>query len=109
MGKVVVGKGELRKDIDKSELDKLNRPASLKDIQNASTREELSYFIDRLGGIQGSQEYFTSRQLEEAISKVLNGQTPIESITRTAGLRQRVAEIKRMEEVRAEMRKASKI
>ncbi|MCL4353356.1 hypothetical protein M1615_02670 [Patescibacteria group bacterium] len=107
-GRVFAQKGDLSKDFDKSELDRYNMPPSLGDIQNASSRQELFYFLNRLGGIQGSSNYFSSQELEGIISQVLEHKSPLESITRTGGLRDRVEQIMKVEEKRREIQEASK-
>jgi len=70
-------------------------------IGEAKSLEDLDLALHRINGIQGSVDTYPVPQLlMEDIRKVVDGQMPIETITRTYGLRAKVAEIAEIESVR---------
>jgi hypothetical protein len=62
-------------------------------MPNAKSFSELSAVINEAGGIQGSQDFFSAKQLLDIIQKVRNGELKSTAITRTGGLRQKVEDL----------------
>lgn len=62
-------------------------------IETARNLEDLYRFLDSQGGLQGSDHYFSSSELKKVIEAVQKNNMSIRLVTRTGGLRQKVAEI----------------
>jgi protein phosphatase len=73
-------------------------------IGSATTEQELSDAIRRIGGLQGSQEFYSSEQLGAQIKQVMAGEVPLTSLTRTGGLRDKVADLMALRQVRGQLR-----
>ncbi len=63
-------------------------------IQGVSSVESLKNVLDELGRIKGSDGYvYSADELMESIKKVMDGKSPLQTITRTHGLRDKVQEL----------------
>lgn len=62
-------------------------------IASASNFKELESVLDSLGPIKGSEEIYSPDSLIDKINRVQNGEIRLEYITRTHGLRDKVAEL----------------
>lgn len=49
--------------------------------------------FDKIKGLQGSQEYLPASYLKKCVIQVLEGHKELDSLTRTAGLREKVKEL----------------
>lgn len=66
---------------------------SIPTIDSAQNLGDLYRALDSRGGLQGSAEFYSSEDLKSVIELVQKGTWPIESVTRTDGLRQKVADL----------------
>ena len=66
-------------------------------IQGSKNFIDLFKAIDNIGGLQGSEKFYKVQELKDAINKVRSGEQPIDVVTRTDGLRQRVDELLKIE------------
>jgi len=80
-GRIVVKKLSLGK------LDHLNSQPKTNDIVTSENFHQLFFFLDRLGGIQGSEVFYPKDYLISTIRKYLKGEASIKNITRSGGLR----------------------
>lgn len=64
-------------------------------IGGAKSFDELNQAIDKLGGLQGSKDYFTAEELKQFIEEVRRGNRDLQYITRTGDLRMKVEELLR--------------
>jgi hypothetical protein len=71
-----------------------------KGVAEAKSFDELFDAIDMVDGVEGTQVYYTSRQLISIIEKVRNGEREVKSVTREAGLRNKVKELLEIESER---------
>lgn len=62
-------------------------------IKNAENFPELFKALDATGGLQGSQRFYTVRELKDLINATREGKEKIETITSTDGLRGKVIEL----------------
>lgn len=62
-------------------------------IGGARNFDELYQAIDKLGGLQGSRDYFTAEELKQFIKEVRQGNRDLQYITRTGNLRMKVKEL----------------
>ena len=97
------GEQTLEKDIPQEELKVLNPPKQESGIGGATDFTQLFESIDRMGKTQGSQQTFEPTQLKHLINLVRRGTKPIDSITRTGGLREKVAELIEADRIRASL------
>lgn len=56
--------------------------------------------LQQIGGIQGPQHFCDSIELLQIVNDVVAGKTSLERLTRTGGLRQKVADLIKLAEVR---------
>ncbi|HOX10819.1 MAG TPA: hypothetical protein P5323_04025 [Candidatus Moranbacteria bacterium] len=83
---------ELNKEVDQEELKK--------NISEVKSFDDLIKTVEKGGGIEGSQEFYDAKKLKNVIDKVRKGELGITYITRTGGLRQKVADLLALEKVR---------
>lgn len=82
------------------------RPTSIPQIEQrvtisgAQTFAELYQAIEQTGGLQGSQQFYQPLELKNIIERVRKGELDTSYITRTGGLRSRVEDIIKLEELR---------
>lgn len=69
-------------------------------ISGAQTFGELYQAIEQAGGLQGSQQFYQPSELRSIIERVQKGELDTSYITRTGGLRSRVEDIIKLEELR---------
>jgi|GEM_PF-1047210 hypothetical protein len=69
-------------------------------IDGAQSFAELYQAIEQVGGLQGSQQFYQPSELRNIIERVRKGELDTSYITRTGGLRSRVEDIFRLEELR---------
>jgi protein phosphatase len=94
------GNHYLTKQIPRAELEKLNRPATIQDIPSADNLQQLVDILQQIGGIQGSQHLYNSAELLQIVDDVVAGRESLGKLTRTGGLRQKVADLIKLAEVR---------
>lgn len=98
------GTGFIKKVVPIKELQKLNKEVDQeelkKSISEAKSFEDLIKTIERFGGIEGSQEFYDAKSLENIINKVRNKELGITFITKTGGLRQKVDDLLALEKIR---------
>jgi len=81
---------QLQKTIPLEKLLRLNH-ASPSDIPNAENFPELFCILKQIGGLSGTQKFYTPEELEKIINDVIAGNVAgIRGVTRTAGLRETV-------------------
>jgi len=56
--------------------------------------------LQQIGGIQGSQHLYNSAELLQIVDDVVAGRESLGKLTRTGGLRQKVADLIKLAEVR---------
>lgn len=78
------------KNLSFEALDRFNRRPKPEDISTAKNFSQLIFTINKLGGLQGSADFFSKNQLIEIIKKYRKGEVGSAAITRTAGLRDTV-------------------
>lgn len=88
-----MGNRSLVKHVPISMLERLNRPAVIADIETAENVPQLIDTVSQLDGLQGSEIFFRPKELIEIMNHVLAGETPLESLTRSGGLREKVADL----------------
>lgn len=69
-------------------------------IGGAQSFAELYQAIEQAGGFQGSQQFYQPAELRNIIERVRKGELDTSYITRTGGLRSRVEDIFKLEELR---------
>ena len=72
-------------------------------IQEIKNFEDLFNFIDESKCIEGTKEFFTAEKLKNIIDNIRSGNLPINFVTRTGGLRQKVQELLEEEEQEKEI------
>jgi len=90
----------LKKQIPRTELERLNRPATIQDIPYAEDLCQLIDILNRIRGLQGSQSFYKSSELIRIINDVMANRAPLKRITRTGGLRQKVGDLIEQNKVR---------
>lgn len=88
----------VEKEVPQNEIRDLNRPEQTVAIPGAKDFPELFRALDAAGGLQGSEKFYSVQELKNDINKVHMGELEIDKITRTGGLRQRVADLLKLEE-----------
>jgi len=78
------------KEINHDLAERLNRQPKPEDISKAENFGQLTFTLRHIPSIQGSSENYTSEFLLKSIQDVRDGLRPINSITRTYGLRDAV-------------------
>lgn len=73
-------------------------------IPEAKDFLELFRALDATGGLQGSQKFYSVQELKDTINRVRTGELAAETITNTGGLRQRVAELLKIEQLGQQLR-----
>ena len=84
------GEGPLDKWIDSIGKTNLDTTTQINPIENAKTFNDLYSVLNSIQGIQGSSQFYASSDLISAIGGVRSGALRINSITRNAGLREKV-------------------
>jgi len=98
---VVINKEKgLKKRVYRATLERLNRPATIYDIPHAENLQQLNDILNQMGGLQGSQDFYRSTELIRIISDVMEGRVPLERITGTGGLRQKVGKLIELMKIR---------
>lgn len=78
----------------KQEISPENNESDLESrIDAVSTIDELKELIEEIGEIRGSSKVYSAEDLITLIDEVVNGEAGFSSITRTGGLREKVAEL----------------
>ena len=77
-------------DVTNKEVENAEKP---KVIEEAESLEELESILDKGTGLQGSEEFFDPAKLKEIIGRVKSGELGLEYVTRTDGLREKVAQL----------------
>ena len=94
----------LTKQVPTDELQRLNDPVEQKALINHTvTEQELFDALTGLGGLQGSQEFYNSIELIAQVKKVMAGEEPLGSLTRTGNLRTRVGELMTLRQNRGKL------
>jgi PPM family protein phosphatase len=76
-------------------------PKETPDISGAESEAQLYYIMERLGGIQGSQGHYSSKDIILLLKDFFDGRgVSAEAITETSGLRKKAIELKKMREAR---------
>lgn len=70
-----------------------NSPGRTPSISQASNFDELFEAIDTKGGVQGNQRNYSPEELKYVVTQVASGNLPLESVTRSEGLRDSVQRI----------------
>lgn len=103
-GNVIVQKSEkgeiLEKQIPQTELKNLNPPEKKISISEAKDFMELFKTLESTGGLQGSEKFYEVEELKQLVNQVRAGELPLDIITKTDGLRQRVSELMKIEELK---------
>lgn len=89
-GMLGVSKGDVMKRVKVGDVERFNRPAEIKDIPTSKNIEQLKYTIKKLGGLSGSNSYYSADDLLTLIDNAFanNGsEASLKCITRTGGLR----------------------
>ena len=86
---VVSPDDRLQKTIPLEKLLRLNH-ALPSDIPNVENFQELFCILKQIGGLSGTQKFYTPEELEKIINDVIAGNAEIREVTRTAGLRETV-------------------
>lgn len=73
-------------------------------IGSATTEQELFDAIRKIGGLQGSQQFYGSPELEAQVRQVMSGEASLTSLTRAGGLRDKVAGLMALRQVRGQLR-----
>jgi protein phosphatase len=93
--RLVVRKEENGQTLDKmlpiNYVARFNRQPKIEDISTAPDFHQLSFTLKKMDGLQGSSEFYTSENLLNKIKQVRHGELTLDSITRTAGLRDTVS------------------
>lgn len=63
---------------------------TVSNFQKAQNWQDLYRIIESLGGLQGSEDYYSAEDLKERVSEVRRGNLPVSVLTRKAGLRKAV-------------------
>lgn len=89
------------------DLEKVIEPETITepDFKGAKNFEELYAEIDRVGSVQGSEKFYSAKELKDVIDQVRNLKAGIRSITNTGGLRDRVAELIRAQALEEGLKK----
>ena len=69
-------------------------------ISGAQTFAELYQALEQAGGLQGAQQFYQASEIKNIIDRVRKGELDTSYITRTGGLRSRVEDIMKLEELR---------
>lgn len=77
-------------------------------LQNAATFDELYELLEVFGKVQGSQKSYTPQELRTKIEQVRHGHRPLESVTRSHGLREAVERLLENDAVYFKYTKGSK-
>lgn len=75
------------KRLEFSDLDRFNRLPKPSDIASSENFSQLFFTLNQLGGIQGSEVYYSKDYLITTIGKYLKGEVDIKNLTRSEGLR----------------------
>lgn len=70
-----------------SNVERFNRQARIEDISTSKNLTQLIYTLDKLGGLQGSNKYFSINDLITSINYYLDGEIGLEAFTQVGGLR----------------------
>lgn len=89
---IVVHKNEVNGKIiirrfTQNELARFNSQPKTSDIATSENFHQLFFFINRIEGIQGSDNFYSKDYLISTIKKYLKGEASIKNITRAEGLR----------------------
>ena len=82
--------GVIDKIIPIKDIERFNRPAKIEDISTSKNLNQLFFTINKLGGLQGSDRFYSSDELIFIISEIIKEKIPIGSITRSGNLRNTV-------------------
>jgi hypothetical protein len=103
-GNAIVHKAEkgeiLEKRIPQTELKNLNPPERKISISEAKDFMELFRAIESTGGLQESEKFYEVAELKQVVNRVRTGELPLDVLTRTGGLRGRVEDLLKIEELR---------
>jgi len=84
----------LKKEVPQERIVRLNRSATTQDIPRAENLTQLFDILRQIGGIRGTKnKLYSYPELQEIIRDVLERKAPIRAITRSGGLRNKVAEL----------------
>ena len=81
------------KSVTISQVERFNRPPKIEDIATSANKDQLRYALKKLGGLQGSNRYYSAQDLLTLIDIAYQNQGSAESlqnITRVGELRQTV-------------------
>ena len=78
-------------------------------IQNASELSELYKILKEAGGIQGSEKFYATDEVWQAVNAFVNNKAEKTVITRTGGLREKVKELKRLREEKSQKQTSQNI
>ncbi len=78
-------------------MPQVERRATISRAQNFS---ELYQALEQEGGLQGTQQFYQASEIKNIIDRVRKGELDTSYITRTGGLRSRVDDIMKLEELR---------
>ena len=99
----IMNSNGLSKTATSQQLDELNPP-----IEKVTTKESLFFAINQLPDeIKGSKQEFTKERIIQLVEQVINGVSPVDKLTRTHGIRQKVEELMALERSRKELQMVS--
>ncbi len=78
---------------EKKDFERMNQGVENKSFVNVKDFDELIKQVEMMGGVQGSNEFFTPDMIKDVIQKVRSKERGIDAITSTGGLRQKVSQL----------------
>lgn len=64
-----------------------------KSILNTNNFDELFEVLDKIGAIEGSRRFYSTKELKSIIEEIREGKSNLRAVTRTAGLRDKITEL----------------